>query len=255
MSDDKKISSILEDSPLEGDSSNVIPPSPQSPVSPPKRKRTGGKPKGWRKNPTTVSQSLPTTVVETVESTVLPVEKPTKDKPVSNFDNKDIIEKIYLFTPKDTIPRDQLKRHLKLCQSMMESLGADELADTDIFEIALIAREQIVVDNIYRIFAESGAAETSMVVQVEKINKAIETRKENLGSRFRDKGQKRKGRENSDMSILDLINEFEEESKEVKLQAELKKKQIAESMATFTSTEEYMEGKQVNQLQLEESEE
>jgi hypothetical protein len=150
-------------------------------------------------------------------------------------------EKIFLFVKKETIPKDQLERFLKLCDSMIQSLGASDITDTDLEEIALYYRDRIYIDSIYEEFAENDATDTGLISQIEKLNKGLEQRKVNLGARFIDKGSKRKILGGGE-TIVDLVTKFDEERAEMQQDADNKRFEIQQNKKTkFTKLEEYME--------------
>ena len=152
-------------------------------------------------------------------------------------------EDIFLYVPRDSIPESDLNRFLQLCDLMIIDLGAPSVSYTDLEEISLIYRDSIFINKQFKLFSEaSGALDTSMVKQVETLNKNLEQRKENLGSRFVDKGKKREA--NSTKTITDLIASFEDKSKELEQQAEALQKEISENKKEkFTSTAGYMANK------------
>lgn len=157
-----------------------------------------------------------------------------------NMDNGHIdAEKIFLFVRKETIPKNQLDRFLKLCDMMIQSLGPEHISDTDIEEIALYYRDRIYIDSIYEEFAKDSITDTGLVSQIEKFNKSLEQRKVNLGSRFIDKGQKRKS--TSGESVVDLVSRYEEEYAILQQEAEDKKYEILKNKKSkFSTLEDYM---------------
>lgn len=148
-------------------------------------------------------------------------------------------EKLFLFVSQDTLPPTEINRFLRLCESMILSLGEDSLSDNDVEEIALIYRDRIYTDRQYSIFAKAEALDTSMVSQIEKLNKALEQRKANLGARFIDKGKTRKDANLGD-SFVSLFNYFTENKDLQTAKGLEKQKQIEDNKAKFTSTADYM---------------
>lgn len=161
-------------------------------------------------------------------------------KPVSLSNGIVTADELFTYVPKDTIPVGQVERFISLCDHMIYDLDPEELSSIDIEEIALYCREKIYCDLIYKNFAEAQATDTSLVIQIEKINKNLEKRKENLGARFIDKGKKRK--EAGTESLIDLLEKFSEYNEQYMDQAENKKIELTKDKDNkFTKTSEYME--------------
>lgn len=148
-------------------------------------------------------------------------------------------EKIFLFVERDTIPVRDQQRFLKICDTWINDLGADSLKDTDIEEIALYARERIYIDGVYRTFAEAETIDPNLITQLDKMNKGLEARKENLGARFKDRGVQRKNKDG--MSFLSLFENFEENSEDFLQQALQQKEKIKADKEEVTNVEEYMQ--------------
>lgn len=150
-------------------------------------------------------------------------------------------DQIFLYIKRETIPTDELKRFITLCDKFIISVGADTVTDTDIEEIALIYRDRIYMDLAYESFAEAGSMDAAMATQIEKINKSLEVRKSNLGSRFIDRDKSRKS--TSSTTFLDLFNNFvENRDKELEKAQKLDEK-IKENESKYTKTKDYMEDK------------
>lgn len=176
---------------------------------PKKRRKTGGKQKGWRK----VSNSMSN----------------------GRFTEEDV----YVYAPKDTVPKEQQERFLGLCDLMIKSLGVDTMADTDLEEIALYYRDRIYCDHLYKTFADAGGTtDSTLIAHIEKLNKALEQRKSNLGSRFVDKGKKR--RDTNTSSFMELLSKFEQDKTEFENESNEKAALIENNKQNFTSTADYM---------------
>lgn len=160
-----------------------------------------------------------------------------KPQPLSN--GQITVERIFDFIDRETIPVKDLPKFLKICDTWINDLGADSLKDTDIEEIGLYARERVYIDGIYRGFAEADTIDPNLITQIEKMNKGLEARKENLGARFKDRGQARKNKDG--MSFLSLFENFEENSADLLKQAIEKKLDINNNKEDFTDVDSYME--------------
>jgi hypothetical protein len=181
--------------------------------------------------------------------------KSSNSKTNSNYLTKYIIdpEKLFFFVKENTIPQDERNRFVVLCNKFAESLGVDTLTDTDVEEIALIYRDRIFMDLTYATFAEAGAFDTAMVNQVEKINKSLEVRKSNLGSRFIDRDKTRKS-DAGEGTFLDLFNYYVADKEQAETSAQELKNKIEDHKKGFTSTKEYMENKLKNRSNLQDKE-
>jgi hypothetical protein len=179
--------------------------------------------------------------------------KPKIGRPSGARNKKDstIEDRILLFVKKETIPPAELKRFLTLCERFIETIGPETLNDNDIEEIALIYRDRIFMDLAYEVFAAAGAIDTTMVNQIDKMNKTLETKKANLGSRFIDRDKVRKNEIGN--SFLDLFNNFVDHKDEEMQKAKDKLEEIKQNKAKFTSLSDYMESK-VRKSSLETSE-
>jgi hypothetical protein len=149
-------------------------------------------------------------------------------------------DKIFLFVDRDTVPVNDLTKFLRICDTWIKDLGPETLKDTDLEEIALYARERVYIDGVYKGFAEAETIDPNLITQLEKMNKGLEARKENLGSRFKDRGIQRKDK--SKFSFINLFESFEEDSQKFMRQGTEKDKIIEDNKENYTSTEEYMEG-------------
>lgn len=161
-------------------------------------------------------------------------------------------DKLFLFIKKETIPVSEQKRFIDLCDRFIQSLGADTLNDADIEEIALIYRDRIYMDLAYEIFAQAKAIDSTMVTQIEKINKSLEVRKMNLGSRFIDR-EKTRNKDTSN-SFLDLFNYITENKEEEEGKATEVNKKIKENKKQFTDVHDYMKNKLSNKSPIEQDE-
>ena len=147
---------------------------------------------------------------------------------------------LFNFVPRNTLPKNDVFRFITLCDAMITDLGADDLSNVDIEEIALYYRDKIYCDQIYREFATAETTDGSLVVQIEKLNKNIEKRKENLGARFIDKGKKRQ--DSGGESLMDLLSIYASNVKEAEALADKKQLEINNNKDTkYTKIEEYME--------------
>lgn len=174
-----------------------------------KSTRKGGKPKGWK-------------------------------KPVTAMSNGKFVEKdLYLFVPKETIAESDRERFISLCDAMILDLGADSMKEADLEEVALYYRDRIYSDRMYRSFAEAdGITDANMIAQIEKLNKSLEQRKSNLGARFVDRGKQRK--DNSSSSLVDLLNRFIDNPSQVMSEGVTKASEIESNRQKYTNTVEYM---------------
>lgn len=193
---------MIDDFELEGDS-------PIAGSSGTKPARKGGKPKGWK-------------------------------KPVTAMTNGRFVEKdLYLFVPKETIAESDRERFISLCDAMILDLGADSMKEADLEEVALYYRDRIYSDRMYRSFAEAdGITDSNMIAQIEKLNKSLEQRKSNLGARFVDRGKQRK--DNSTSSLVDLLNRFIDTPAQVMAEGIAKASEIEGNRKKYTDTVEYM---------------
>lgn len=131
-------------------------------------------------------------------------------------------EDVYLYTPEDTIPKDELNRFLRLCDEMIVLLDPRTINKAEVEEIAKVYRESIIIDSVYREFAKEGSAlDPTMVNSLDKIVKAVEKRKENLAIRASDRQESRNF--NKQLTLMDVISEvgsdvekMEQEEKEIK---------------------------------------
>jgi len=181
-----------------------------NPLDKPKQARIGGKKKGWRK----VDQTLKNG-------------KYTKDD-------------IFNYVPKHTIPTSDLDRYINLCDAMIKDLGSDSVSESDLEEITLYYRDRIYCDKMYESFAQAdGVMDSTMVLQLEKLNKGLEQRKTNLGSRFIDRGKKRK--ESNVGTLMELIGKYVEDKKSFEIEAGEKQLLITQNKKHFTNTADYME--------------
>jgi hypothetical protein len=161
-------------------------------------------------------------------------------------------DKIFLFVQEQSLPEDSINRFLQLCDGMITTLGADQLNDLDIEEVALFYRDRIYADKMYEIFSRDGAImDPSMVKQIETLNKSLEVRKDNLGARFKDSGKKRKDK--GTMTLLDLFENFQENKDIMEERSKESLEKVKKAKEKFTSTEEYMNNH--NQFKAEESKE
>lgn len=149
-------------------------------------------------------------------------------------------KQIFQYVKKESIPAQELERFLRMCDLLIESLNPKTLSETDIEEIALYYRDRIYMDRIYETFAAAEASDMNMVKQLESFNKALEKKKENLGSRFIDKGKKRddllKGK-----TLVDLLSEYEESPEKFDKLVREQNTKTEESKKQFTNPLEYME--------------
>jgi hypothetical protein len=152
-----------------------------------------------------------------------------------------IRDSLFLYVKKETIPPAELKRFVTLCERFIQTLGPETLNESDIEEIALIYRDRIFMDLAYEVFATAGAIDTTMVNQIDKMNKTLETKKANLGSRFIDRDKLRKNEVGN--SFLDLFNNFVDHKDAEMKKAQDKLDEINKNKAKFTSLEEYMEAR------------
>lgn len=201
--------------------------------------------------------------IETLEDlkSISPLPKKKKGRPFGSKNKfKDVVEKtktlefivdpekLFLFIKRETIPKKELIRFLRLCDQFIRSLGPDTLNDTDLEEIALIYRDRVYMDLAYQVFAKAEAIDTAMITQIEKINKSLEVRKSNLGSRFIDRDKARKG--DGSNTFLELFNYFVE-NKDLELQkAREMQVTISGNKTSFTDTSDYMENKLRNKSAL-----
>jgi len=148
-------------------------------------------------------------------------------------------EKIFLFVDRNTIPPNDLQRFLKICDAWIQDLGADSLSDTDIEEVALYARDRIYIDGIYRGFAEADTIDPNLINQIEKMNKGMEARKENLGARFKDRGKSRKDKSN--FSFINLFEDYQENPEVFVQQAKDQTLKTQTEKNNFTKLDDYME--------------
>lgn len=148
-------------------------------------------------------------------------------------------DQVFLYTPESTIPSKDKRRFLMLCDLMITSLGPTTVSEADIEEVALYYRDRIYCDHMYEVFAEAqGTVDTNMVSQLEKFNKSLEQRKQNLGSRFIDKGQKRK--ESKGESLIELFSKYESTGDSLEDRAKEMKSKIEEGKKNYTTTRDYM---------------
>jgi hypothetical protein len=149
-------------------------------------------------------------------------------------------QQIFQYVKKESIPAAELQRFLTMCDLLIESLNPKTLSETDIEEIALYYRDRIYMDRIYETFAAAEASDMNMVKQLESFNKSLEKKKENLGSRFIDKGKKRedllKGK-----TLVDLLSEYEETPEKFDKLIKEHNAKIEESKKQFTNPLDYME--------------
>lgn len=205
---------------------------------------------GRRKKEATIEPATTSIVI----STPPPQEEQKKKlgRPIGagTFQNGVIPEKkIFLFVPRDSIAERDIQRFLQLCDAWIKDLGPETLKDTDLEEIALYCRDRLYMDGLYKTFAEAETIDPNLVNQIEKMNKSMEARKTNLGSRFIDRGSKRdKG---SAMSFIDLFENFSDNSDEFVRESELKKASIQKNRESFTNPIKYMEGHILNKQEKE----
>lgn len=198
----------LEEESLEQSNNNSDSENPQKEHKK-KRSRTGGKPKGWRKPPTKMNNG--------------------------RFIESDL----YKYVPKETLPKEQVERFLNLCDSMIMDLGVETLSESDLEEISLYYRERVYCDLLYQQFASAGGTtDTTMILHIEKLNKALEQRKSNLGTRFIDKGKKRK--DNNTSTLMEILSNYNDNQGLFTQVAESKDKDIDKNREMFTSTSDYM---------------
>ncbi len=177
--------------------------------------------------------------------------RPSKEDPGVMRNGAISENKIFQFVKKESIPKSELPRFLVLCDLMIESLGAKTLSETDIEEIAMYYRDRIYMDMIYEEFANAydgessdgeGGLDTNMLKQIESFNKALEKKKENLGSRFIDKGKKRdellKGK-----TLIDLLSEYQDTPENFEKLVKDHKRELEEKSKEFTDPLQYMEKK------------
>lgn len=179
---------------------------------------------------------------------VVETEEPKKKRTrrTSSLKNGKVEEdKLFLFVKRESLPATEIPRFLQLCDTYIISLGADTLSDTDVEEIALYYRDRIYADRIYETFASSNTTDANLIGQIDKLNKAIEQKKLNLGSRFIDKGKKRQ--DTSGESMMDLFAHFQDKKPDIEAMAAAKKSEVKENKAkNFTRTEDYMAEKMAN---------
>lgn len=148
-------------------------------------------------------------------------------------------EKIFLFVDRNTIPSLDLQRFLRICDTWINDLGPDSLKDTDLEEIALYARDRVYIDGIFRTFAEAGTIDPNLITQIEKMNKGMEARKENLGARFKDRGDKRISK--SSAGFMSLFEDFMDDPSTFSNKAIEVNKVIQDNKEKYSNLDEYME--------------
>jgi hypothetical protein len=197
-----------------------------------------------RRNNTPDKEETPVAVVVS-DTPKEPQKKLGRPKGAGTFQNGVIPEKkIFLFVPRETIPEKDIQRFLQLCDAWIQDLGPLSLKDTDLEEIALYCRERLYIDGLYKTFAEAETIDPNLVTQIEKMTKAMEVRKSNLGSRFIDREGKRK--EGSKMTFLDLFEDYSDNVEHFVKAAEEKKEVVSKNRDKFTNSVEYMEGHLLN---------
>jgi len=148
-------------------------------------------------------------------------------------------DKIFSFVNRNTIPNNSLQTFLTICDTWINDLGADSLKDTDLEEIALYARDRIYIDGIFQTFAEAGTIDPNLISQIEKMNKGMESRKENLGARFKDRGDKRISK--SSAGFMSLFEDFMDDPSTFSNKAAEVNQTVQDNKEKFSKLDDYME--------------
>ena len=139
-------------------------------------------------------------------------EKPKMGRPKKQYkykmENGSITpERIFLYVPLESIPKDTVDRFLELSDRLFIELGPKAVSETDIKDVATLFRDTIVRDGMYKLISESeGVPDKSTMVDLEKISKQIDTIQKSLKVRAADREAERKN--NKDLSMVDILDKF-----------------------------------------------
>lgn len=144
-------------------------------------------------------------------------ESETEDKPKIGRPRKDYkyrmqngsidADRIFLFVPQHTIPKDSVDRFLELCDRLLIELGPKAVTETDVKDVATLFRDTIVRDAMYTLVSESeGVMDKSTSVDIEKFSKQIDSIQRSLKVRAADREAERKN--NKDLTMIDILDKF-----------------------------------------------
>lgn len=119
-------------------------------------------------------------------------------------------ERIFLYVPLESIPKDTVDRFLELADRLFIELGPKAVSETDIKDVATLFRDTIVRDGMYKLISESeGVPDKSTMVDLEKISKQIDTIQKSLKVRAADREAER--RNNKDLTMIDILDKYSDD--------------------------------------------
>lgn len=142
---------------------------------------------------------------------------------------------LFLYTPQESIPGEQVNRFLQLCDNHLKELDMEEISASDIDEVAQYNRTRMLKDFIIKTLvnpklpegADKDAAEQftdlGFITQIEKLHKQMDKHLENLKARRKDRVTSTSGSKKA--SLSDMARELDEKPDRLdKLKKENKKK-------------------------------
>jgi len=149
-------------------------------------------------------------------------------------------EHIFLYVPKRSLESSDINRFLRLCDLLIMELGPKDVTETDVKDIASLYRDVLARDYMYEGIKNcSHVPDKSMMLDLEKISKQIDSQQGSLKVRAKDRVEERRNR--NDVTMMDILGKFEEDSDlfgVFKLQQDKILKKYEES--DHTDVDEYM---------------